>query len=354
MGVFKKYGKYWIDYYCNGTRTRKPISKNKSEAEKVLIKIKSDILHRRYAIPKNEKIRFAEFAKEYIQKHSVPFKRSWKTDLVLLKNLIPYFGDMWIDEITSFSFEQYRQKRVREKVKNKTKLTSTTTINREGELLRSILNRAVNWGFLSFNQMGKLERFKEEPKERILTEKEILKLVANATPPLKHVILVALNTGMRKAEILNLKWDNVNLDTGLISVIKTKSRRMRHIPLNGALIDLFSRMQLKRNGREFVFENPDTGKPFMEIKTAWHTLLKKSGISNFRFHDLRHCFATYSLLRGGDIISLKETLGHSSINTTSRYTKSLLEGMRKLVVGFEIKENQTEIIPLSEMKVASN
>ncbi len=354
MGVYKKSGKYWIDYYCNGSRIRKPISKSKVEAEKVLTTIKSDMLHRRYAIPQNKKVKFAAFAKEYIQKHSIPFKRSWKTDLVLLKNLIPHFGDLWIDEITSFHFEQYRQNRVREKVKNKTKLISTTTINREGELLRSILNRAVSWGFLSFNQMGKLERYREEPKERILTEKEIARLVATARSPLKQMILVALNTGMRKAEILNLKWDNVNLDTGLISVIKTKSRRVRHIPLNGSLIDLFSRMQLIRSGNEYVFENTDTQKPFNDIKTAWHTLLKRAAISNFRFHDLRHCFATYSLIRGGDLISLKETLGHSSIITTSRYTKSLLEGMRKLVVGFEVKEIEPEVIALSDMKVVGD
>ncbi len=349
MGVFKRSGKFWVDYYVHGARVRKPISKSKQEADKVLTKIKSDIIHRRYALPNEEKIKFSVFVQRYVQEHSIPFKRSWKTDLVLLKNLVPFFGGMLLHEITTAHYEQYRQKRVREKVGNKDKLVSTTTINREGELLRSILNRAVKWGVISFNPMGKLERFKEEPKERILTEKEIKGLIASATLPLKHIILVALNSGMRKAEILNLKWENVNLDTGMLSLFKTKSRRMRQIPLNGAMTELFSKLQLSRNGREYVFENPVTGQPLNEIKTSWHSLLRRTGIKNLRFHDLRHIFATYSLVRGGDLISLKETLGHASITTTSRYAQSLSEGMRRLVSGFEVRESIPEVLELKTM-----
>ena len=75
MGVFKKNNKWWIDYYFNGERIRKPISKLKKEAEKALIKINSDKLHNRYAIPKNEKIKFSDFSMKYIKEYSKPTLR---------------------------------------------------------------------------------------------------------------------------------------------------------------------------------------------------------------------------------------------------------------------------------------
>jgi integrase len=330
MGVFKKNDKWWIDYYVNGRRIRKPVSNSKLEAEKVLVKIKSDLLMKRYAIPKSEKIKFIDFSMKYIQEYSIPKKRSFKSDISLLKNLIEYFGDLYLDEITDYHFEQYRNLRVKQKVKNKHKLVSQTTINREGALLRSIINRAVRWGFLSFNPITKMEMFKEEPKERILNHDEMKLLVSSANTPLKHIILVALNTGMRRGEILNLEWNQINIEKGFISVKKTKSRKLRTIPMNPTMKTLFSKLSLKRKGQDHVFENSETGKPLSDFTTSWYTLLKRTGIKDLRFHDLRHCFATYALLNGGDIISLKETLGHSRIDTTARYTKALLGRSTKI------------------------
>lgn len=347
MALFKKNNKWFIDIYVNGRRIRKSVSTSKREAEKVLIKMKSDTLHRKYALPRDEKIRFSYFAMVYVERVSIPSKSSSRTDIVLLRNLIPYFGDLYLHEISDYHFEQYRNIRVKQKVKNKNKLVSPTTINREGALLRSILNKAVQWGVLSFNPIKKISMFREEPKERILTENEINLLVRSAGIPLKHIILVALNTGMRKGEILNLQWNQVNLDHGFVTVQKTKSRKLRRIPLNGSMKRLFSQLYLNRDGQDYVFENPDTGEPYQDIKNSWCSLLRRTGIKDFRFHDLRHCFATYALLNGGDLISLKETLGHENITTTSRYTKALLEGQRKLVNGFEVDEDNEDMIDFS-------
>jgi integrase len=354
MAMFKKNNRWWVDIYVNGMRIRKPVSTSKKEAEKVLIKMKSDTLHRKYALPKDEKVRFSDFARIYIERVSVPGKRSYLTDISLLKNLIVYFGDLYLHEICDYHYEQYRNIRIKQKVKNKNKLVSTTTINREGALLRAMLNKAVQWGVLSFNPIKKMSMFKEEPKERILTEKEIKLLVRSAEVPLKHIILVALNTGMRRGEILNLHWNQVNVDQGFITVQKTKSRKLRRIPLNRSMKRLFSHLYLNRGGRGYVFENPDTGQPLQDIKTAWYSLLRRTGIKDFRFHDLRHCFATYTLLNGGDLISLKETLGHDDIATTSRYTKALLEGQQKLVNSFEVDEDGGEMIDFPERKIKTS
>lgn len=351
MGVYKKNNKWWIDYYVYGTRIRKPVSKSKGEAEKVLLKIKSDMLMNKYAIPNNEKIKFSEFALRYIRDYSIPSKRSYKSDIHLMKKLVEYFGDMNLDEISNYHWEQYRKVRITEKARYRNDLISTTTVNREGALLRSLLNKAVQWGHLGFNPISKMVMFKEEPKERILTNSEIKMLISLANQPLRNIILVALNTGMRKGEILKLEWNQVNLENGFITVKKTKSSKLRRIPLNNSMISLFREMKMASQYNIYVFQNPKTGSPYTDVKKSWAGLLKRAKINDCRFHDLRHTFATYSLLNGGDIISLKETLGHSEIRTTSRYTKALLEGQRRLVNGFEVSDNLGGLIDFESIKI---
>ena len=358
MRVFKKITngvkseKWWIDYSINGIRFRKAISTNKREAEMVLNKLQSKIIHNQYDLPNNEKYNFADFSKKYLKEHAIPMKakNSVKADIFHLKHLMEYFGEFNLDEINDYHYEQYRNMRLGEKVKRGNKMTSPTTINREGALLRSILNKAVHWDFLPYNPIKKMSMFRELPKERILTEGEIARLVAHAEGDLKYMILIALNTGMRRGEIFYLKTSLINLREGFLTIeaITSKTRRTRDIELNNAIMDLFIKLLPERRGQEYFFESPKTGKPYKDIKKGWATLLKKADIENLRFHDLRHIFATYVILRGGDLISLQDTLGHTQITTTRRYSKAMREGKRKLVNGFNVPDSEPNIIELEE------
>ncbi len=153
---------------------------------------------------------------------------------------------------------------------------------------------------------------------------------------------------MRKSEILNLEWDQVNLEGGFITVVAQKSKT-RRIPLNHSMRELLYKLHFSRNGNQYVFENPKTGKPIVDFKRSWQSLLKRLGINGARFHDLRHSFATYALLRkGGDLVSLQATLGHANISTTARYAKALMEGQQRLVNSFEMPESESNIIDLKE------
>ena len=356
MRIFKKFvngeksAKWWIDYSINGTRVRKSISTNKKEAEKVLNKIQSKILQHQYQLPNDEKFNFTDFSKKYLTEHAIPMKakNSVKADIFHLKHLVEYFGDFNLDEINDYHYEQYRNFRLGQKVKNGSRMTSPTTINREGALLRSILNKAVHWNYLDFNPIKKMLMFKELPKERILTEGEIARLVAHAEGDLKYMTLIALNTGMRRGEIFQLKTSLINLREGFLTIeaVTSKTKRTRDIELNKSMMDLFAKLLPERMKQEYFFENPHTGKPYTDIKKGWATLLKKAGIENLRFHDLRHIFATYGILRGGDLISLQATLGHTQITTTKRYSKAMREGKRKLVNGFNVPDTDSNIIDL--------
>ena len=102
----------------------------------------------------------------------------------------------------------------------------------------------------------------------LFTHKEMGLLVANTQTPLKHVILVALNTCMRKAEIHNLEWVNVNLEHNFITVTaqEAKNKKIRRIPINKSLRELLLKLNLTRSGNRYVFENLKTGKPYMDLK----------------------------------------------------------------------------------------
>ena len=168
--------------------------------------------------------------------------------------------------------------------------------------------------------------------------------MANAEPPLKHVILVALNTGMRKAEIYNLEWVNVNLEQNFITVTaqEAKNKKIRRIDINKSLRELFLKLNLTRNGNRYVF----TGKPYTDLKRGWQSALERAGINDMRFHDLRHTFASHFLMNGGDLYTLKEILGHKDITTTSRYLTITTEHKSKAMEIFKVPENESNIIEL--------
>ena len=122
---------------------------------------------------------------------------------------------------------------------------------------------------------------------------------------------------MRKGQILNLKRDKVKLDDGLIFVEHTKSGKSRQISINGDLRELLLDC-LTGNRSEYVFLN-DEGKQYRKVDTAFANALKRAGIQNFRFHDLRHTFACHMVMAGNDLATLRQILGHSNIRTTMRY-----------------------------------
>jgi integrase len=126
---------------------------------------------------------------------------------------------------------------------------------------------------------------------------------------------------MRKSEILNLTWDNVDLKNGLILLEKTKNGERREIPMNEPLKQLFRQLFSRRRlDTEYVFVNPETGKRYIDLKRSFATACKKSGIRDFHFHDLRHTFASQLVMNGVDLKTVQELLGHKDIKMTLRYS----------------------------------
>jgi integrase len=145
------------------------------------------------------------------------------------------------------------------------------------------------------------------------------------TDYLMPMVLLAINTGVRRGELFSLKWSDVDLKGRLLTIAgKTaKSGSTRHIPLNDeafAVLVAWSN-QSKDSNKEsrLVFPSPVTAERMDNITSSWKNLLKDSGIKNFRFHDLRHHFASMLIMGGVDLNTVRELLGHQDIETTLRY-----------------------------------
>jgi integrase len=163
---------------------------------------------------------------------------------------------------------------------------------------------------------------------RILTRDEIDRLVSCANPRLRPILIIALNTGMRKGKILHLSWGDVDFDNQFLFLKQTKSNRPRKIPMSGFVADVLR--AIKRSG-EFVFVNPKTGRPLSDLQTGFKATCRKAGISDLRFHDLRHTAATYMVIGGIDLVTVKEILGHATIQMTMRYAHPTPENKRRAV-----------------------
>ncbi len=233
------------------------------------------------------------------------------------------------------------------------------TINRELATLKAFFNMAIRDGKTDVNPVKEVKFFKEDnKKERILTPEEIQRLLAECNGHLRPIVQIALNTAMRLREILYLKWCNVDFNRNIIVVTKTKSKKNRNVPMNGLVTETLQGIERKS---EYVFCDPKTGEPYHSIKTTFGKALKRAGLVGVRFHDLRHSAASMMVESGVDLATVKEILGHSSIEMTMRYTHPTTEGKMNAVKALEKQmedldkhNSSTTANTLSMAKVVSN
>ncbi len=274
-----------------------------------------------------KKVLFSSLAATYLEDYAKSNKKSWRDDQYRIDaSLKPFFGEQQIDQITPLDIEKYRSDRLRTGV-------TKSTVNREMTILKKMFNLAIDWNLTDRNPAAKVRLFSEKDtqKERILKPEEEERLLAACPDHLKPIVVVALHTGMRRGEILGLTWKQVDLNSGLIRVVKTKSGKDRLIPINDVLRREFEALRAAEGPVGLVFANPRTRLPFTEVKKSFKSACVAAEITGLRFHDLRHTFATRLIEAGADIITLKELLGHFSVRVTQRYTHPSQDQKRRAV-----------------------
>lgn len=164
----------------------------------------------------------------------------------------------------------------------------------------------------------------DNSKVRYLSKDEEARLRENLqtcnTDFLEVIVLLALNTGMRKGELLSLEWNHINFDNKILTVDfqNAKSGNTRHLPLNTQAFNTLQGWQQKTNGIGFVFKDKNNA-PLKDFPHIWGALLNEAKITNFRFHDLRHHFASKLVMASVDLNTVRELLGHSDLKMTLRY-----------------------------------
>jgi integrase len=312
MGLYLKNGNWFIDYRVQGRRKREKIGPSKALAETILKKRKVEIAENKYLdIRREHKIKFEELAQLYLDLHAKPNKKSCHSDEDLIKTLGKHFAGKYLYEITPMAVEQFKADRAKE--------VSPATVNRALACLKCMFNKAIEWGKASDNPVKKVKLFKENNKRlRYLEKEEIVKLLAHCRGYLRPIVIVALNTGMRKGEILGLKWHDIDFRHNIIYLLNTKNGEKREIPMNEQVRVALIKVR-KHPESPYIFCNKD-GNPFGDIKKSWLTALNKSGILQFRFHDLRHTFASHLVMSGVDLNTVRELMGHKSLEMTLRYS----------------------------------
>ena len=325
MGLRQRGNNWYIDYYANGIRMRERVGSSRQLAEIVLKKRTVEIAENRFLdIKKEQKIKFDEFAEEYLEVYLKHNSRSWKkADLHNIKRLKAFFGSRYLHEITPLLIERFKN--------DTSKVVSPSSTNRALTRLKAIFNKAIVWKkFNGDNPVKGIKFFKENNiRLRFLEKEEIARLLSNSNDYLRPIVIVALNTGMRRGEIYNLKWHDIDFKRSIIYLLQTKNGEKREIPMNETIKAELIKVRKDPNS-PYVFHNDD-GRPFYNLRKSFFTACKKSGIINFRFHDLRHTFASQLVMSGVDLNTVRELLGHKSLEMTLRYSHLSLDHKKRAV-----------------------
>jgi len=243
--------------------------------------------------------------------------RSKKCRLEVLKG---FFGkDTPIAAITRARIEEFQTWRKNTKGESG-RIPAPATVNREVALIKHMLTKAVEWGILVDNPARRIKLFREDNRRlRFLTPREIKALLEACSPTLRRIVLLALHTGMRKGEILNLVWDNVNLRERFIELLDQKNGERSTIPLNQTAIDTLRSIP-RRLDSKYVFPGKTPDKPFYDLKRQFEKAVTKAGLEGVTFHVLRHTCASHLVMAGVDLATVKEIMRHKSIEMTLRYS----------------------------------
>jgi len=346
-GVYQRGRIWWVRYVYQGQLIRQSIGPDRRLAEQALQAIRGDIVRGAFRLRRIEERRsFAEMVVEYMKIKSA--KRSLARDAASFKNLLPVFCKKPLHLITTREVEGYARDRS-VKVKG-------ATVNRELALLRHLFNIAMDNGYTDQNPARAIKRYPESPWRHkfFFSESEIKALINASAPHLRPILALAFGTGLRKGDILSLRWDDVDLDRSIISVQMQKTGESVEIPLIPMIRDLLQGMKSRASASPFVFPRGLSGQRIGDIKTAFHAALRRSGLASkgYRFHDIRRTFARMLYNQGVILTKIQRLLGHGSVSTTERYLGVKFEETREAILMLDEPLSQALSVPGSCTPIA--
>ncbi len=306
-------GQWWVRVWENGREKRYRMD-NKTQAKAFYGKIKAKQREGTYFPEMFEKKRvaFRTLAEDY-RKYSDAHHKRKGDDKPRLDRWIDAFGDQDASTITPGQVEQVMITMQNEKYE-------PATIARYLVVLKSCLNRAVRDGLLQVNPTQKVKPPKvNNVIVRYLTPEQETALLEKLPERFHPVVITALHTGMRQGELLRLKWEDVDFNAGVITVQQAKAGESRRVLMNSKTWDVLDRAKSKTVGPWVFCSTTNTALEGRNLRRAFDEAVKNAKLSPFRFHDLRHTFASRLAMQGANDRTLQELLGHKTSRMVLRY-----------------------------------
>jgi integrase len=319
---------YLFDVAIDGRRVRKQYA-SKQEAKEALEAFREEA-KQPPTIAAAPSISFAQAIEEYCKAKAR--KKSLAHDKLYLSELRAAFGaETPLDEITGAVIARWKNEKLSTTCPRTGRSYSAASINRPLAALRHLLQLAHEQQWAPLVSVPKI-RLEPEPEGRIrwLEPDEEARLLAacakSRNPELLTVVTIALETGLRRGELLGLTWDRIDLSRGVIRLEVTKSGKRREVPMRQAVYDVLAALPEPREGRVFRTRS---------IRTAFENAVEEARVDSLHFHDLRHHFASWFVMRGGTLPALQKLLGHADLKMTLRYAHLAPEYLRDEVTKTE-------------------
>ena len=316
---------YFLDYSVKegGRRIRKRVRLGQIpfvQAKKILAEHTQEIVAGKFLTKEQPEATFNEAADSFLA-YSEARKKTFRNDKLIIERLKDHFGHRLLKSLNADIVEGYLTQRAKSgHLKYPGKPLSNMTLNGELRILKSVLNRAVLNGFLEKNPIQRVRGFKDISRDRTLTQEEYEALLGWCSPRLSAIVQLAYWTGMRRGEILGLRWDQVDLKNKVIilEAADTKTQEKREIPLTDELMQIIKKTP-RTLGVPYVFTHK--GQRIKNIKTAFWNAVRAAGIKDFRFHDLRHCAVTNLRKAGVSDSVIMSISGHKTYAMFRRYNR---------------------------------
>ena len=321
---------YWIEYYLNGRRTRERVGRSKQAAENRIREIQTAKAEGRHINKnKNSLVNLGNLRDWYLDLPEVMQKRSFRHIQTSINIVVSHVGQkLSLSQLGPEDIEKFRKIRLRENTLWG-RPAKPATVNRNVANFRAMLNRAVDYGKLEINPIGRIKQLEENNiRERVLSQDEFERLLSNCHGEIKGCVLIAYYLPMRQEEIVNLTWEEIDFKHGFIRLgaNRTKTKTVRSIPMHQKIIYYLQCLPRPLNGG-FVFSKRCYN------RKAYKKAVQAVGLGDFNFHDLRHCAINNLRLAGNDHFVIKQASGAKTDSAFKRYnlvTEEEMKGMKWL------------------------
>ncbi len=320
---------------CNGKPVRVTLGKYpemslenaRNEAQRVI----TEMINGKNRNEEKKKIRaettFGEAFEIFMERYSKIYKKSWKRDESEVNRFLNHWFKKKLSDISKQDV-QYIHEAIR-------KESGLYQANRLFERIKVIYNKAIEWGWEGANPTQGIKKFNEKSRDRFLHPDELPRffesLDMEENEAIREYIYISLLTGVRRSNVLAMRWEDVNFDRREWLIPETKNGDSLRVHLIETVIDILKCRAEKYGQKKWVFEGCGATGHLVEPKSGWKRILERAGIKDLRIHDLRRTLGSWQAITGANSFMIGQSLGHKSSQSTAVYARLNIDPVRDSV-----------------------